>query len=250
MQFSKSRLLIAFCFGILLAPPTFAQLITASDSGASHQPLASGESAFMDAVTSFRAGRFPAAFGRFIALANAGHPAAAGFALFMCSHATDLFGEEWDCGPEQVDDWSAAARSAALDPNIPSTEIGGNTGPTVTADALHRTKKIRTDLFECRSLAEQTIDYLGGGEAAWDSAESLANWCLVSRGYAAAHIFKRTPMTDASGHSNSSYQIDVAACTSNAEISAEFVGGEATTFELIGSTAKICLIRRGYKVLN
>lgn len=36
------------------------------------------------ALDSFRQGRFPEAYGRFIDLANTGHPASARYALWMC----------------------------------------------------------------------------------------------------------------------------------------------------------------------
>jgi hypothetical protein len=51
------------------------------------------------AVESFRAGRFAEAYGRFVALAEAGHPASARYALWMCEHGPALFGSDWDCGP-------------------------------------------------------------------------------------------------------------------------------------------------------
>ncbi len=61
------------------------------------------------ALESFRSGRFPEAYGRFIMLAEAGHPAAARYALWMCEHGPELFGKDWDCAAEQVEDWARAA---------------------------------------------------------------------------------------------------------------------------------------------
>ena len=63
------------------------------------------------AVESFRQGRFPEAFGRFIELANNGHPASARYALWMCEQGPALFGKEWDCAPHEVEVWSRAARA-------------------------------------------------------------------------------------------------------------------------------------------
>lgn len=65
------------------------------------------------AVQSFRQGRLAEAYGRFVALADAGHAASARQALWMCEHGSSLFGREWDCAPHQVADWAAAAGMAA-----------------------------------------------------------------------------------------------------------------------------------------
>ena len=61
------------------------------------------------ALESFRQGRFPEAYGRFIDLANAGHPAAARYALWMCEHGLALFGKDWDCATQEAQDWARAA---------------------------------------------------------------------------------------------------------------------------------------------
>jgi hypothetical protein len=59
------------------------------------------------AVESFRQGRFPEAYGRFIGLANAGHAASARYALWMCEQGPALFGKDWDCAPHESDAWAA-----------------------------------------------------------------------------------------------------------------------------------------------
>ena len=64
------------------------------------------------AVESFRQGRFPEAYGRFVELANAGHPASARYALWMCEQGIDLFGKNWDCAPHEVEDWTRLANRA------------------------------------------------------------------------------------------------------------------------------------------
>lgn len=61
------------------------------------------------ALASFRAGRFPEAYGRFVELANLGHPPAARYALLMCEHGPDLFNKQWDCAQQEIADWAAAA---------------------------------------------------------------------------------------------------------------------------------------------
>lgn len=70
------------------------------------------------ALQSFRQARFAEAYGRFIALADVGHPASAKYALFMCEHGPTLFGNDWDCAPNEVEDWAQAA-------GIPAPNIGG-----------------------------------------------------------------------------------------------------------------------------
>lgn len=61
------------------------------------------------ALESFRQGRFPDAYGRFATLANAGHPASALYALWMCDQGVPLFGSDWDCAPHEVETWLRAA---------------------------------------------------------------------------------------------------------------------------------------------
>jgi len=61
------------------------------------------------AVVAFRQGQFPEAYGRFIDLADAGHPPSARYALWMCEHGLALFGKDWDCAPHQTQDWARAA---------------------------------------------------------------------------------------------------------------------------------------------
>ena len=67
------------------------------------------DAAHAQARESFKRGRFAEAYGRFVALANTGHAASARQALWMCEHGSLHFGHDWDCGPEQVARWAAAA---------------------------------------------------------------------------------------------------------------------------------------------
>ncbi len=64
------------------------------------------------AVELFRQARFSEAYGRFIELANAGHPASARYALWMCEQGPALFGKDWDCAPYEIDDWAWLATVA------------------------------------------------------------------------------------------------------------------------------------------
>lgn len=62
-----------------------------------------------EGVAQFRAGRFSAAYGRFVGLADIGHKPSAHFALWMCQHGLELFGKDWDCTGEQLGDWAQLA---------------------------------------------------------------------------------------------------------------------------------------------
>ena len=75
-------------------------------SAAQPAPIDTLHAAALDA---FRQGRFPLAYGRFIELANHGHPASARYALWMCEHGLALFGKNWDCAPHETEVWVQAA---------------------------------------------------------------------------------------------------------------------------------------------
>lgn len=64
------------------------------------------------AQESFRQGRFPEAYGRFIEAANAGHGGAAQMALWMCRQGPALFAKDWDCHAAQVQQWMALSGEA------------------------------------------------------------------------------------------------------------------------------------------
>jgi hypothetical protein len=71
------------------------------------EPVTLADRQHAQAVESFRIGRYPEAYGRFVALADAGHGAAARKALWMCLYGPTLFGRDWDCSPQQVEAWAA-----------------------------------------------------------------------------------------------------------------------------------------------
>lgn len=58
------------------------------------------------ALASFREARFPDAYGRFIALADAGHVPSAELALWMYTHGLSVFGKDWDSSQEQLTAWA------------------------------------------------------------------------------------------------------------------------------------------------
>jgi hypothetical protein len=68
---------------------------------------------FTEALGLYRAGRFSAAYGRFVVLAAAGQPDAARFALQMLRHGAELYGTEWTAAPSQVAAWERLVGAAA-----------------------------------------------------------------------------------------------------------------------------------------
>jgi len=62
-----------------------------------------------EATRAFRERRFPAAYGRFAALADAGHAPSAEISLVMWRHGRDLFGSDWSATPLQLRRWTALA---------------------------------------------------------------------------------------------------------------------------------------------
>ena len=88
-----------------------ALLVLACQAPAAHAQSATGvsEKLHANALSSFRQGRFPEAYGRFISLADAGYAPSAELALWMYLHGTTVFGKDWDSTPEQLRAWSALA---------------------------------------------------------------------------------------------------------------------------------------------
>jgi len=66
-----------------------------------------GDKLYANAVFSFQQGRFPEAYGRFIALADAGHAPSADAALFMAQNSAAVFSKDWDVTQEQLTAWAA-----------------------------------------------------------------------------------------------------------------------------------------------
>lgn len=71
------------------------------------------ERAHARALDLFRHARFAEAYGRFIELANVGHPASARYAIWMCENGTALFGAPWDCASYELEAWGIAANGPA-----------------------------------------------------------------------------------------------------------------------------------------
>lgn len=112
-----------------------AVLLCACVSAPASPQLATAEQLHARAVSAFRQGRFPEAYGRFVSLADAGHGPSARAALWMCEHGSSLFGHAWDCAPHQIDDWAHAAgvKAPKIGPQVevrvvPGVRTSGATG--------------------------------------------------------------------------------------------------------------------------
>lgn len=86
-----------------------------------------------NALASFREARFPEAYGRFIALADAGHAPAAELALWMYQHGPTVFGKEWDSSQEQLTAWAKLAGQ-------PAPTMAVRVYPSAVAQVASRTR--------------------------------------------------------------------------------------------------------------
>ena len=75
-------------------------------SAPAHAASAAAQQLHARAVESFQHGRYAEAYGRFMALADAGHAPAAEVALFMYANGRTLFGSQWDVSPDQLAAWA------------------------------------------------------------------------------------------------------------------------------------------------
>lgn len=76
-------------------------------------PTAEPQARFEQAQRVFRLGRHAGAYGRFAALADAGHVPSAQIALVMQRHGSGLFGSDWSATPAQQQRWTALVVNAA-----------------------------------------------------------------------------------------------------------------------------------------
>jgi hypothetical protein len=98
-------LMLALAASLILALAAQAAAL-AQELRAAPLPMAHLAS-YADAVQSFRAQRYAAAYGRFARLADEGHAPSAQLALVMVRNGHALFGNEWSATPEQQRRWSA-----------------------------------------------------------------------------------------------------------------------------------------------
>jgi hypothetical protein len=81
-------------------------------AGPADAAAASSTARFAEALQLYRSGRWAAAYGRFVKLADRGHADAARMALMMLRHGPDLYDTEWAATPEQVAVWTRVADAA------------------------------------------------------------------------------------------------------------------------------------------
>jgi hypothetical protein len=101
----------AVVLGLLVAA---AQIATALAAGTA--PLLSKQAQserYDEALQAFREQHYAAAYGRFLAAADAGHVPSAQLALVMHDHGRELFGSEWSASPEQRRRWNTLVINAA-----------------------------------------------------------------------------------------------------------------------------------------
>jgi hypothetical protein len=104
--------------GLALALPSL-MVLAACALPVAAAPYLTAEQMHTRAAESFRQGRFPEAYGRFVDLANAGHAPSARYALWMCAEGPQLFGKDWDCAPHEVLDWTRLSDSCRSDRGKP-----------------------------------------------------------------------------------------------------------------------------------
>ena len=94
----------------------FATALIAFAAAGAGRASASEQAEFDNALKLYRQAKFAAAYGRFSALADRGHPEAARIALFMLRYGSPLFGSAWSASQDQIDgcgsSWPAATLSA------------------------------------------------------------------------------------------------------------------------------------------
>ena len=90
---------------------------TAGNATAGDTPAGGwADPAFAEALQLLHAGRLADAYGRIVALANAGHADAARLATTMCRHGLRLYASDWDCSPAELDEWAHFASQPAPGP--------------------------------------------------------------------------------------------------------------------------------------
>jgi hypothetical protein len=94
------------------------------------------ETSFPDAVRSYRAGHWSAAYGQFRYLANGGNAEAARIALFMHGHGRLLYGSGWDATEEDLALWNRLSAFRAPQPDQP--ERVASVAPQRVATAASR----------------------------------------------------------------------------------------------------------------
>jgi len=104
----KSALPALACAAIL----SVATLAAVSAATPAPAPALTPRAAFERAAIDFQRGRFSAAYGQFVHLADHGDTRAAAIALLMHREGRGLFRTDWDASTDQLADWQALALDA------------------------------------------------------------------------------------------------------------------------------------------
>ena len=88
---------------------TLAACVFSTATAATAADAAKSETAFTEAMEQYEQGKWSGAYGRFVALADHGHPEAARIALLMQRHGVKLYGSDWGASQPQVDRWTKLA---------------------------------------------------------------------------------------------------------------------------------------------
>jgi hypothetical protein len=95
-------------FNVLLIPiMAIGLLCTATAAPAADASKA--ETAFEEAMTHYKQGKWSGAYGRFAALADHGHAEAARIALLMLRHGPQMYGSDWGASQPQINQWTKLA---------------------------------------------------------------------------------------------------------------------------------------------
>jgi len=110
-----------------------AVLAMAASAAAAASPGAAADASWADrahaqAVQLLHGGRPAEAYGRFVELANAGHPDSARMALTMCLHGLRLYGRDWDCASHEMEEWARFASQPKAGP-LPAPKRRAKTRP-------------------------------------------------------------------------------------------------------------------------
>ena len=98
---------------VMLALACHAPLAAAQSHSHPQSQSGASERLHANALASFRQARFSEAYGRLMALADAGHPRSAEVALWMYLNGPTLFGKDWDSSQEQLTAWAQLAGQPA-----------------------------------------------------------------------------------------------------------------------------------------
>jgi hypothetical protein len=115
MNLPRSTLLMFPLLGVLALPTSAVRAPDSDALGLDPQRRA----AYDHAVSAFRAQRYPAAYGLFMRLADAGHVPSARLALVMHDHGTALFERAWYASPDQQRRWNALVVNGARERAAP-----------------------------------------------------------------------------------------------------------------------------------